>query len=151
MRSPDERNPAVRRGFEFQQATGQVGANGNASAFQTSTPPRRCPWYDDVIRRSAGKAWHATAFLHAGTGAWERATASREHCIRACTLLPPGTDPATVRWPSIRYWIGDTGDLPTTIAIELARCLIDAGSELVQLVGDHLKPSLTMRRARHAV
>jgi hypothetical protein len=66
-------------------------------------------------------------------------------------LLVPGTDPTTVIWPAIKSWIGDAGDLPTTTAIELARCLIDAGAELVQMTGDHVKPSLTMRRARHAV
>lgn len=69
---------------------------------------------------------------------------------RACTLLPTGTFPDAVRWPSVRYWIGDCGDLATEHALDLARRLIDAGAELVQMVGEHLKPSLTMRRARRA-
>lgn len=141
MPDPQKQNPAGGRGSAAKHATGQAQANGNAQ-------PRRCPWFDDVLTRSAGRAWHGTAFVHAGTGAWERATESRAYCIRACTLLPPGTDPRNVRWPPIRFWIGDTGDLPTTEAIELARTLIDAGSELVMLVGDNLKPSLTVRRAR---
>lgn len=142
---PQTQNPAGGRGSAVKHATGQAQGNVNA-------PPRRCPWFDDVTRLAAdpAPAYIASrdrAMIFAGTGAWDRATDTHQAGRRACTVLPPGTDPRNVRWPSVRFWIGDTGDLPTTEAIELARALIDAGAELVQLVGQYLRPSLTMRRA----
>lgn len=145
---PEKRSPPDGAGFGSGAAPGETRRHDMSSATQPSRRPKRCPWFADVIHRSAGRAWHATAFVHAGTGAWERANDSRSNCIRACTLLPPGTDPASIRWPSVRFWIGDTGDLPTADAIELARVLIDAGAELVQMVGRNLRPSLTVRSAR---
>ena len=127
--------------------------NGNAAAVQTSSRLRRCPWHADVIRLAAEpiapySAWRDCALIFAGTGAWDRAKPTRDAGRRACTVLPPNTDPAAVRWPSIASWIGDTGDLPTADAIALARCLIDCGADRVHLIGEHIRPSLTMRRAR---
>ena len=149
----DTPSPARQRGPAKQQMTGQVGWNGNAPAVQTSSRLRRCPWHADVIRLAAEpiapySAWRDCALIFAGSGAWSRAEATRDAGRRACTVLPPGTDPAAVQWPPVRSWVGDCGDLPTTRAVELARCLIDAGADLVQMIGENLKPSLTMRRAR---
>lgn len=121
------------------------------SAVWTSTTPRRCPWFAEVVERAARPgAWRATAIVHAGNGAWQRAAETRKNGRRACTCLPPGIHPSSVVWPPVANWIGDAGDLGTTEAIELARCLIDAGAKFVQMIGDNLKPSLTMRRTRHA-
>jgi hypothetical protein len=92
-------------------------------------------------------AWRDCALIFAGSGAWSRAEATRDAGRRACTVLPPDTDPAAVQWPPVRSWVGDCGDLPTTRAVELARCLIDAGADLVQMIGEHIRPSMTMRRA----
>lgn len=117
--------------------------------LQPSSRPRRCPWHANVIERAARLgAWHATAILHAGTGAWDRARPTHDAGRRAVTVLPASADPALIRWPSIRCWLGDCGDLPTAEVLELARCLIDAGAEAVHMVGEHLRPSLVMRRAR---
>lgn len=88
------------------------------------------------------------AKVYAGTGAWARALDAKQTCSRACTVLPPGTSPSNVKWPPIHVWASEAGDLPTDEAIELARCLIDAGAERVYMWGDNIKPSLTMRRAR---
>lgn len=140
---PQTTNPAGGRGSAKQQMTGQVASHST---------PRRCPWHADVIRLAAEpiapySAWRDCALIYAGTGAWSRAEATRDAGRRACTVLPPGTDPAAVRWPSIACWIGDAGDLPTTDAIALARCLIDCGADRVHLIGEHIRPALTMRRA----
>lgn len=127
-------------------------AEDSPSAVWTSTTRRRCPWFAEVVERAARPgAWRATAIVHAGSGAWQRAREIREGGRRACTCLVPGVDPTAVVWPSVSNWIGDAGDLGALDAVELARCLIDAGVSLVQMVGDNLKPSLIVRRARHAV
>lgn len=149
---PQTQRPPARAVAGETNALVKARAKDRAAAVWTSSNPRRCPWFTDAIERAARPgAWHDTAVIHAGSGAWDRARETHDTGHRACTLLTPDTDPAAVRWPSIPNWIGDAGDLPTTTAIELARCLIDAGAELVQMVGAHVKPSLTMRRARHAV
>lgn len=149
--SPQTQNPAGGRGSAKQHVTGQVAAHGNAAAVQTSSRPRRCPWHAEVIERASRPGpWHATAIVHAGTGAWERARETHAAGRRAVTVCPPGTDPAAVCWPCVPNWIGDAADLPTEVALELARVLIDAGAELVQMVGERIKPSLVMRRAQHA-
>ena len=151
MTDPKNDAPPAGQGPRAQvaQTTGDgLRGNGNAAAVQTSSSLRRCPWHADVIELAARPgAWHGTAILHAGTGAWDRAKPTRDAGRRACTVLPPGTDPAAVRWPSIASWIGDTGDLPTADAIALARCLIDCGADRVHLIGEHIRPSMTMRRA----
>lgn len=124
--------------------------DSTAMGAATSTNSRRCPWFNEVIERAARPgAWHAHAIIHCGSGAWDRARDTHDVGRRACTLLPPESDPAAVRWPAIKNWVGNAGDLPTASAIELARVLIDAGAELVQMVGDNIKPSLTVRRARN--
>lgn len=148
---PQMQRPPARAVAGETNALVKARAKDRAAAVWTSSSPRRCPWFAEVIERAARPgAWHATAIVYAGATAWERAQESHEAGRRACTLLVPGVPPATVRWPSVANWIGDTGDLPTAQSIELARCLIDSGAELVQLVGDHIRPSLTMRRASHA-
>jgi hypothetical protein len=113
-----------------------------------ATGPRRCPWFAEVVQRAVGPAWNGVAKIFAGTGAWNCARHAKDTCSRACTLLPPGTSPGSVKWPRIYLWVVEAGDLPTDEAIELARCLIDAGAERVFMLGDNIKPSLTMRRAR---
>lgn len=155
MPTPETTNPAGGRGSAKQHATVKTlvpQADGNAAAVQTSSRLRRCPWHADVIRLAAEpiapySAWRDCALIFAGSGAWSRAEPTRDTGRRACTLLPPGTDPAAVQWPPVRSWVGDCGDLPTTRAVELARCLIDAGADLVQMIGEHIRPSMTMRRA----
>lgn len=142
--SPETTNPAGGRGSAKQQMTGQVGSHST---------PRRCPWHAEVIRLAAEpiaaySAWRDCALIFAGSGAWNRASEARKAGRRAVTVCPPGMDPAAIQWPAVRFWIGDTGDLPTADAIALARCLIDHGAELVQVVGERIRPSLTMRRAR---
>lgn len=110
----------------------------------TSTPPRRrCPWYADVVRFAAGPVWHDCALLFAGRHAWEAAATRRGN--RAVTVLPPGSDPASIAWPAIGCWIVDAGDLPASIALDLARALIDAGALRVHASGQNLLPSLCMR------
>lgn len=141
---PETQSPAGGRGSAKQQMTGQVASHST---------PRRCPWHADVIRLAAEpiapySAWRDRALIFAGSGAWSRAEATRDAGRRACTVLPPGTDPTSVRWPSIASWIGDTGDLPTADVIALARCLIDCGADRVHLIGEHIRPALAMRRAR---
>lgn len=149
----DTPSPARQRGPAKQQMTGQVGWNGNAPAVQTSSRLRRCPWHADVIRLAAEpiapySAWRDCALIFAGSNAWNRASEARKAGRRAVTVCPPGMDPAAIQWPAVRFWIGDTGDLPTADAIALARCLIDCGADRVHLIGEHIRPSLTMRRAR---
>lgn len=149
---PTNAKPAMAGGFAVKHATVKTQANGNAAAVQTSSRLRRCPWHADVIGLAAEpiapySAWRDCALIFAGSGAWSRAEATRDAGRRACTVLPPGADPAAVRWPSIACWIGDTGDLPTADVIALARCLIDCGADRVHLIGEHIRPSMTMRRA----
>lgn len=128
---------------------GEPHRHSKPADVQTSRRLRRCPWFAEAIERAARPgAWHATAIVHAGAGAWNRAAATHQAGRRACTVLPLGTDPAAIRWPPVRFWIADAGDLPTADAIELARLLIDAGAVLVQMVGAHVRPSLTVRSAR---
>lgn len=146
---PTNAKPAVAGGFARKHAAVKSRANVNAAAVQTSSRPRRCPWFAEVVERAARPGpWHSTAIVHAGSGAWERARETHDIGRRACTVLPPGTDPAAIAWPPVRCWIGDTGDLPTAAALELARCLIDCGADRVHLIGEHIRPALAMRRAR---
>jgi len=93
--------------------------------------------------------WAGIALIFAGSGAWDAAKPARESGKRAVTALPPGDDPARIIWPRVQNWIGDCGDLDTPTSIELARCLIDSGADLVRLVGQNIKPSLTVRARRH--
>ena len=114
--------------------------------------PRRCPWFADVLRLATDPPppydqWRGCALIYAGSDAWSAAAPNRSDGRRACTLLPPGEAPGALIWPPVRDWIGNTGDLAAADALELARCLIDAGAERVQMTGQNLKPSLTMRRA----
>lgn len=118
-----------------------------------STPPRRrCPWHADLVRLAASpvqpyQAWRDCAVLFAGTHAWEAAAPTRERGARAVTVLPPGADPHSIMWPPVRWWVCDVGDVATDQALELARCLIDAGAQSVQAIGRNLIPSLCVRRA----
>ena len=136
-------------------ATGKARSDGNASVAQKSSL-RRCPWFADVLRLAADPIapydrWKNTALIFAGAHAWDASKPTRESGRRAVTLLPPGADPACVTWPRVQTWFGDAGDLDAPTAIELARCLIDAGADLVRMIGSNVKPSLTMRRARRGV
>lgn len=148
--NPEKRNPPGGAGFETcaEAWGGTSQAHSSRPDVQPSTRPIRCPWFAEVVERAARPGgWNSTAIIHAGIGAWTRATATHQAGRRACTVLPLGADPAAIRWPSVRFWVADAGDLASADAIELARLLIDSGAELVQMVGRNLRPSLVVRRA----
>lgn len=112
----------------------------------------RCPWYADVARLGSsdqpqGNCWRETALVFAGAAGWDRAQPHRAQGKRAVTVLPPGTEPRAIAWPPVRWWIVDAGDLPTTMALDLARALIDAGGSSVHMIGQYLVPSANMQRA----
>lgn len=134
-------------------APGSVQRQYSGAVVQTATRPRRCPWYQDVLRLAAEparcySAWRGVAILHAGTGAWERAAPIREACRRAVTVMPADALANRIVWPPVRQWIADCGDLEVPDALELARCLIDCGAELVVMRGDRVPRGICMRRAR---
>lgn len=146
-----QKSPAGGPGFETTRVTEQPPQCSRPDV-QTSSRPRRCPWFADVLRLSANpaperSAWRWTAVIFAGSRAWDAAAPIRAAGRRACTLLPPGTDPAAVIWPRVSDWIGDAGDLPTEQALELARCLIDSGAARVQLIGQYIRPAVVMEVA----
>lgn len=146
-----QKSPAGGPGFETTRVTEQPPQCSRPDV-QTSSRPRRCPWFADVLRLAAAPLppydqWRDCALIYAGSGAWTAAAPNRTHGKRACTLLPPGTDPAAVIWPRVSDWIGDAGDLRTEAALELARCLIDCGAVRVQLVGQNIRPALVMEVA----
>lgn len=153
--SPQTTSPAGWRGSAMKHAPGNVRQHSSRPSVQTSTRPRRCPWFADVQRLAAEparcySAWRGVAILHAGSGAWERAAETRDAGRRACTVLPPGADPAAIVWPAVRQWIADVADLEPGAAIELGRCLIDHGAAFVVMAGDRLRGGLTLRRAGNA-
>lgn len=143
---PDPRSakPAMAGGFAVKHATGQVGLN---------CTPRRCPWHADVIRLAASpvapyESWRGCALVFAGSDSWAAARPTREAGRRACTVLPPGDNPAAIAWPQVANWIGDAGDLEGAEAVALVRELIAAGARLVILRVPRLpEGSLIARRA----
>jgi hypothetical protein len=123
------------------------------AAVKTSDRPRRCPWFADVQRLAAEparcySACRGQAILCAGSQAWETAAPIREAGRRAVTVLPPGTDPAALTWPSVPRWIVASGDLEAGAALELGRLLIDAGAELIVISGERISGGMVLRRAR---
>lgn len=105
---------------------------------------RRCPWYRDVIDlverpRSPYDAWVGTALLFAGSAAWQLAEPARTNGRRAVTLLPPGADPEAMRWPPVRCWIGDCGDLDAGRVVRLAQVLAGAGALQVHLISKRVE------------
>lgn len=134
-------------------APGSVRRQYTEAAVKTSDRPRRCPWYADVVRLAADPVppyhgWRGVAILYAGSGSWDRAAETREAARRACTVLPPGADPAAIVWPAVRQWIADVADLEPGTAIELGRCLIDRGAEMIVISGERISGGMVLRRAR---
>ena len=151
---PQTQNPAWQRGSEEEKKVTRQ-RNTTTEPGQKSTGPRRCPWFLDVLQLAGAPiapydAWVNTALIFAGANAWDAAKPTRESGRRAVTALPPGGDPSRIIWPRVQNWIGDCGDIDAPTALELARCLIDAGAALVHVIGQNIKPSLTMRRASRA-
>jgi hypothetical protein len=74
------------------------------------------------------------ALVFAGSQAWQLAADVRNAGRRAVTLLPPGADPGSLRWPLVHRWIGDCGDLDSAHVVQLARVLVGSGAMRVHLV-----------------
>lgn len=105
---------------------------------------RRCPWYRDVLDLAAAprapyQAWRGTALVFAGTEAWALAEAARTNARRAVTLLPPGADPSSMRWPSVQSWVGDCGDLDSGNVVRLAQVLAGSGAMRVTLLSKNIE------------
>lgn len=114
---------------------------------------RRCPWFADLVRLASAPVgpysqWRDTALIFAGSDAWEQAKPARDSGRRAVTVCPPGSDPAMIAWPSVRYWIGDAGDLAAGQVVTLARALGAAGAERVTLVSPHIAHGVLVAKRR---
>jgi hypothetical protein len=115
----------------------EQGTAVELSSLQSSG--RRCPWYRDVVELAARplppyERSVGMALVFAGSHAWQLAADVRDAGRRALTLLPPGAEPESLRWPPVHRWIGDCGDLDSTRVVQLARVLVGAGAMRVHLM-----------------
>jgi hypothetical protein len=95
-------------------------------------------------------AWRDTALVFAGSDAWAASAPTRKAGRRACTLLPPGSDPKAIEWPRVNQWVGETGDLPAGDVLALARSLIAAGAARVTLVTKSIPEGVLIAKLRPA-
>ena len=93
---------------------------------------RRCPYFAEVAQQSRN------VYLFTGPDAWDRAKRRREsHGPGSALLLPPGEDPAALRWPPVPDGLLlAAGDMPRQAAVAFAALLVRDGSPLVFVVGD---------------
>ena len=96
----------------------------------------RCPAHAQSLRQLIFRN------RFAGSQAWQLAEPARIAGQRAVTLLPPGAEPEAIRWPPVRCWIGDCGDLDAGRVVRLAQVLVGAGALRLHLLAKNVDGGL---------
>jgi hypothetical protein len=93
---------------------------------------RWCPFGHEV------QAAPQNVYVFAGAGAWALAKARRfRFGLGSALLLPENEEPSNYRWPSVDSGVLVLGHRITRQAsIELARCIVSAGTSLAYVVRD---------------
>jgi hypothetical protein len=101
---------------------------------------RWCPYgrevAEAVARATQQRARLPDVLLYAGPDAWERAKHRREGLGPGHALvLPPGADPATLRWPAIPCGlVVDARGVPREVGVALGRVLVTDGTPYACIV-----------------
>jgi len=112
----------------------RLGGRGHPT---TSYDARPLPPFGRAVEQALIAGRHPNVYLFAGPGrdAWGLARARQSVCGPASALvLPPGTDPASYRWPALPDLIVDMTGLAGEAVQRLARALVRDGVGLAYLL-----------------